>query len=342
MTKQIVGKSEVITIPEQIGDFVYERTLGSGSFSVVVRVRHRKTNELFAIKVISKKSLIENKIVVRFEREITVFSQLNHPNITKFISVISDDNLIYIVMEPCFRGDLHSYIAERGKIGESSARVFVIQIALALKYLHDKGIAHRDLKPENILLDDALNVKIADFGFANLVSTDNLMSTHCGSPIYTAPEIISQQSYDGRMADMWSLGVIIFILVTGKIPWEEQSNQTKLFYDIQTARFHIPEFVSPLCTNLINGLMIPQPSMRLNASHVLTHPWLAEAAHAHSFPVCVNHQKMLAESERAKSIVPKSIPIHGVPKGISSRCPLKQRSLILKQETPETNRNFSS
>lgn len=342
MTKQIVGKSEVITIPEQIGDFVYERTLGSGSFSVVVRVRHKKTNEFFAIKVVSRKSLIENKIVTRFERELTVFSQLNHPNIIKFYTVISDDNLIYIVMEPCFRGDLHSYIAERGKIGESSARVFVMQIALALKYLHDKGIAHRDLKPENLLLDDALNIKIADFGFANIVSNDTLMSTHCGSPIYTAPEIISQQSYDGRMADMWSLGVIIFVLVTGKIPWEEQYNQTRLFYDIQTARFHVPEFVSPLCTSLINGLMIPQPSMRLSSTHVLTHPWLSEAEHTHSFPVCLNHQKLIAESERARSMAPKSIPLNSCPKGISSRCQLKQRSLILKKEAPETNRNFST
>jgi serine/threonine protein kinase len=207
-------------------------------------------------------------------REITVFAKLSHPNILQFYEILSDDNLIYVVMEYCAHRTLQDLIVEYGGLGEPEAKGYIAQLASAIQYMHDKGVAHRDIKPENVLLDEKDCLKLADFGFSREAFSGELCATTVGSPIYAAPEIISLQKYDAQQADMWSLGVLIYVLVMGDAPWKDTSNLTSLFYQIQTGRYHVPQEMSSLFRSLIHSLMHPLPQMRLTASQVINHPWL--------------------------------------------------------------------
>jgi serine/threonine protein kinase len=271
-----------VEVPQHIGDYTLLKVIGSGSFAVVFAGVQNCTNSPIAAKVISKQYLIDHKDVTKFEREVTFFASVDHPNIVKFIEVLNDDNLIYIIMEFCNNGSLHTFILSRGAIPESAARKFVVQILEAIQYLHSRGIAHRDLKPENILIGADMLLKVADFGFA--ASADSLLKTQCGSPIFTAPEIISGRAYDGKCADMWSLGVIVYWIVTGKVPWTDIANQSNLFYEIQTAQFSIPDLVSQRCAAFISGLMNTAPVMRFTVDQALVHPWISQEPGAPAAP----------------------------------------------------------
>ena len=277
MCEALVGRSQRISVPCEFGGYRYQSTIGSGSFAIVVLVQRISDEQLFACKVISQQYLIEHKLVESFTREVDTFSQLDHPNIIKLVDFLSDEKQVYMVMEYCSRGDLRGFLLENGHLSEPQAKIVFRELISAVSYLHSKDIAHRDLKLENILLNESMHVKLADFGFSRKVDKDELMSTKCGSPVYTAPEIITQPQYDGRIADMWSLGVILYVLLVGKIPWDT-TNETQLFYQITTAKYHIPDFVSPLASRLIGELMAPQPEMRMTANEVLTHPWVASPA----------------------------------------------------------------
>lgn len=277
MTEFILGKGQHIKIPLDFGHYHYESTVGKGAFSVVVLVSRKSDGCKFACKVFSKNYLIEKKLVNQFKREVDVFSKLNNNNIIKMVDFLNDNELIYMIMEYCVNGDLHNLIAKKGALPEAQARFMFQSLLNAVSYLHSKNIAHRDLKPENILLDQRFIIKLTDFGFCRQTEDNQLFQTKCGSPVYTAPEIISQPLYDGKMSDMWSCGVILYVMMTGRIPWDATSEQ-QLYFQIQTARFHIPSSVSPSAANLISELMNPQPSLRMTAEAALSHPWFSESS----------------------------------------------------------------
>lgn len=272
MRKVIIGSTVCEDVPSSIGGYEIGCEIGRGAYSTIFRAVKNETT--FAVKVVSRKFLIEHGDVTKFEREVTVFSRLDHPNIIKFYEMLSDESLIYIVMEYCSCGTLETLITRGRALGEAEAKPVVRQICLALSHIHSLGIAHRDLKLENILVGDRGVVKLADFGFCRELTQGELMRTQCGSPLFAAPEIVCNKEYDGRKADMWSLGVCIYTLVLGCLPWRDTKNLSNLFYDIQTCRYHVPSHLSALFKNLIHVLMHPLPEMRLNSQQVLNHPWL--------------------------------------------------------------------
>lgn len=282
----------IFDLPPSIGKYKFVRVIGSGAHSIVTLAVNTEDNIKYAIKILSKAFLLDTQSVERFTREVTLISKIKHQNIVEFVEMLSDDNLIYLVMEYCSRGDLFKFMNEHSPLNETSARVIFQQIISGIDFLHTLGIVHRDIKPENILIDEALNVKICDFGFSRETVDNMLLNTRCGSPIYISPEILAGRQYDGKMSDMWALGVLLYVLTVGNIPWENINNETQLFYQIQTARYHIPETLSPGLQNIINGLMQPQPTLRFTCKEAMNHPWTRDNTKKYrSSSGCLNQTK---------------------------------------------------
>ena len=270
-----INDGEELKIPTRFGRYEYVKMIGSGAFSIVALVRHRGTLKLYACKICSRQILLENNSFDRFEQEVRTLQMLKHPNLVSLEDVVFDENLIYLIMEYCSNGELFKYIVDQGKMDENLARRIFIQVIKGLQYVHSKDIAHRDIKPENILLDDDLNAKIADFGLCHATSGKLLLKTPCGSPYYAPPEVIMNEEYDGKLSDIWSVGVVLFTMVTGSLPWRE-TNQTALFSQIGKAEYSVPRYVSKNCSDLIYSLMKLNPTERLTINEIMDHPWLKE------------------------------------------------------------------
>ena len=204
--------------PQNFGPYIMVKSIGEGTTGKVKLAIERATNKQYAIKVISK-SLFERKphLQVKIQREIALMRLVDHPHVLKLIDVLESPRNFYIVLEYASRGELFAYIVEHGSLPEAESVRLFRQLIYGLEFLHSLGICHRDLKPENILLDDNLNVKIADFGFARFVKA-NIAETSCGSPHYAAPEVIAGVPYDGKCADVWSCGVILYALLAVCFP----------------------------------------------------------------------------------------------------------------------------
>lgn len=278
----IIGDEYPIQIPVKFGRYDFVRTIGAGSFSVVALVTERGTNNQYACKICSRQLLIEKNIFDRFEREVRIMQTFRHPSLVSLLDVVFDANLIYLVMEYCFNGELFQVIADQRKLDENLARKMFNQIVDGIAYIHARDVAHRDLKPENILLDHEMNAKIADFGLCHSVDSKQLLKTPCGSPYYAPPEIICNQPYDGKRSDLWSLGVVLYTMVTGSLPWQD-SNQVQLYQQIIDARFTIPRTLSPTLRDLISRLMRADPNDRPTIEEVKTHPWLTEGQDEYGF-----------------------------------------------------------
>lgn len=263
-------------IPAVIGKYQIGHTLGKGAFSVVKMALSAETDQKFAIKILTKENVTTKEELERFEREVKVIIKMEHPGIIKIHDFIIDENYFYLVMDYCPGGTLLSKTENMlGQIIslEEIAKPIFKQLLETISYIHDSGIAHRDLKLENILLDDNGSIKIIDFGFSRFVGPGQMVVTPCGSPAFAAPEIVSGLEYDGMIADMWSVGVILFSLVTGELPWNS-TNQAQLFNQIRNAIFDIPDYVSPQCADLIKKFLVPEPMTRLTAKQAMSHPWL--------------------------------------------------------------------
>ncbi|KAH0789260.1 CAMK family protein kinase [Histomonas meleagridis] len=260
-------------LPPFIGKYNLGHTLGKGSFSLVKEGQDIETHNKYAVKIIPKANMNTQADIERFEREVRVVLNMDHPGIIKIYDFLVDSSFFYLIMELCKGDTLMNKISESSLISEESSKCIFKQILETVKYIHDQGIAHRDLKPENILMDPNGNIKIIDFGFSRFANPGQMCATPCGSPAYAAPEIIDGQSYDGRAADMWSCGVILYIMVTGELPWRG-SNQVIIFKQIKSGVFDIPEHVSMFCSDLITKLLNPDSASRLSAKEAMDHPWL--------------------------------------------------------------------
>jgi len=207
----------------------------------------------------------------RIEREIQYLQLLRHPHIIKLYTVITTQTDIIMVLE--YAGsELFNYIVDHGRMQEDKARQFFQQIVCAVEYCHRHKIVHRDLKPENLLLDEHLHVKIADFGLSNIMTDGNFLKTSCGSPNYAAPEVISGKLYAGPEVDVWSCGVILYVLLVGRLPFDDEYIPA-LFKKIAQGNYHVPHYLSPGANRLISKMLQVSPVKRITVEEIRLDPW---------------------------------------------------------------------
>lgn len=256
----------------RVGFYDIERTIGKGNFAVVKLGRHRITKSEVAIKIIDKTQLDEVNLI-KVYREVQILKMVNHPNIIKLYQVMETKNMLYLVSEYAPNGEIFDFIAQHGRLSERDARKKFWQIILAVEYCHSRHVVHRDLKAENLLLDANMNIKIADFGFGNFYKKDEHLSTWCGSPPYAAPEVFEGKKYLGPQIDIWSLGVVLYVLVCGALPFDGQNLQI-LRDRVLSGRFRIPFFMTTDCENLIRRMLVLDASKRLSISQIKKHKWM--------------------------------------------------------------------
>lgn len=259
--------------PLKIGTYKLGRTLGVGSFGKVKLGVHQPTGKHVAIKILSRDKLRAQQMEDKLRREVRILRSCTHRHIIRLYEVIETTTDIYVVTEYSPRGELSEYISERGKLTEPEARTFFQQLVSGVEYCHAHlMVAHRDLKPENLLLDEALNVKIADFGLSNNMLDGCFLKTSCGSPNYAAPEVINGNLYAGPEVDVWSCGVICYALLCGKLPFDEESI-AYLFKKIKGGLYILPSYLSDVSKDLISKMLITDPMKRITMAEIRRHPW---------------------------------------------------------------------
>ncbi|CAG5981198.1 unnamed protein product [Menidia menidia] len=251
--------------------YEFLETLGKGTYGKVKKAKER-SGRLVAVKSIRKEKIKDEQDLVHIRREIEIMSSLCHPHIITIYEVFENKDKIVIVMEYASRGDLYDYICDKRKISEKEARHFFRQIVSAVHYCHQNGIVHRDLKLENILLDGNGNVKIADFGLSNLYHSDEYLQTFCGSPLYASPEIVNGRPYRGPEVDTWSLGVLLYTLVHGTMPFDGHNHKI-LVQQISTGNYRKPSIPSDAC-GLIRWMLMVNPERRATIEEIAGHWWL--------------------------------------------------------------------
>uniref|UniRef100_A0A8D3DMM2 Serine/threonine-protein kinase BRSK2-like n=1 Tax=Scophthalmus maximus TaxID=52904 RepID=A0A8D3DMM2_SCOMX len=236
-----------------VGPYRLEKTLGKGQTGLVKLGIHCVTCQKVAVKIVNREKLSES-VLMKVEREIAILKLIEHPHVLKLHDVYENKKYLYLVLEHVSGGELFDYLVKKGRLTPKEARKFFRQIISALDFCHSHSICHRDLKPENLLLDEKNNIRIADFGMASLQVGESLLETSCGSPHYACPEVIRGEKYDGRKADAWSCGVILFALLVGALPFDDD-NLRNLLEKVKLGVFHMPHFIPPDCQNLLRGMI---------------------------------------------------------------------------------------
>ncbi|KAJ7292691.1 snf 1 [Mycena rebaudengoi] len=255
----------------QLGMYTVIDDIAEGTFGKVKMAIHTVTGHKVAMKFLSKAIIHRDRMKSRVRREFEYMRLLRHPHVIKLYEVISTATDIIFVLEYA-EGELFNYIVQHGRLTEDVARRFFQQIMAGIEYSHRLKIVHRDLKPENILLDEYLNVKIADFGLSNETIDGEFLGTSCGSPNYAAPEVIKGLKYSGPEIDVWSAGIILYVLLCGKLPFEDEVIGT-LFDKIINVRYELPMDLSPHARDLVRSILIADPTKRITVPHIMQHPF---------------------------------------------------------------------
>lgn len=266
----------------RIGKYQIIKTLGEGSFGKVKLAEHSTTGQRVALKIINRKTLAKSDMQGRVEREISYLRLLRHPHIIKLYDVIKSKDEIIMVIEYAGK-ELFDYIVQRGRMPEDEARRFFQQIIAAVEYCHRHKIVHRDLKPENLLLDDHLNVKIADFGLSNIMTDGNFLKTSCGSPNYAAPEVISGKLYAGPEVDVWSSGVILYVMLCGRLPFDDEFIPA-LFKKISNGVYTLPNYLSDGAKKILTKMLVVNPLNRVTIHEIMEDPWFKEGIEDYLLP----------------------------------------------------------
>ncbi|KAH8860264.1 Serine/threonine-protein kinase par-1 [Schistosoma japonicum] len=262
----------VIDDQPHVGKYRFIRTIGKGNFAKVKLASHVITGQQVAIKIIDKTQLSPSSRQKLF-REVRLMKLLDHPNIVKLFEIIDNDKILYLVMEYASGGEVFDYLVAHGRMKEKEARAKFRQIVSAVQYCHQKHIIHRDLKAENLLLDVDMNIKLADFGFSNEFSPGTKLDTFCGSPPYAAPELFQGKKYDGPEVDVWSLGVILYTLVSGSLPFDGQTLR-ELRERVLRGKYRIPFYMSTDCESLLKKMLVLNPSKRYTLEMVMKDRWM--------------------------------------------------------------------
>ncbi|XP_036819297.1 serine/threonine-protein kinase BRSK2 isoform X6 [Oncorhynchus mykiss] len=265
------GKDNSAHYMNYVGPYRLEKTLGKGQTGLVKLGIHCVTCQKVAIKIVNREKLSES-VLMKVEREIAILKLIEHPHVLKLHDVYENKKYLYLVLEHVSGGELFDYLVKKGRLTPKEARKFFRQIISALDFCHSHSICHRDLKPENLLLDEKNNIRIADFGMASLQVGDSLLETSCGSPHYACPEVIRGEKYDGRKADVWSCGVILFALLVGALPFDDD-NLRNLLEKVKLGVFHMPHFIPPDCQNLLRGMIEVDAAKRLTLEQIQKHNW---------------------------------------------------------------------
>lgn len=263
------------------GPYRLGRTIGQGEFGKVKLGYHLQSGQEIAIKLIKKESIAQPARRQKLVREINILQSVKHRHIVKLWEVLETDTYIGMVMEYASGGELFGHILARKHLKEPEAQKYFAQLIVGTSYLHKNGIVHRDLKLENLLLDKNRNIIITDFGFANLFNTgtDDLLSTSCGSPCYAAPELVVNDCYVGEAADIWSCGVILYAMLCGYLPYDddpanvEGDNINLLYRYILETKLRFPSHVSSLAKSLVNRILVTDPKLRAGMEEIMSHEY---------------------------------------------------------------------
>lgn len=260
-------------VKRKLGKYEVGRTIGEGTFAKVKFARNTETGENVAIKVLAKSTILKHRMVEQIKREISIMKIVRHPCIVRLHEVLASQTKIYIIQEFVTGGELFGKIVHLVRLSEDEARRYFQQLIDAIAHCHSKGVYHRDLKPENLLLDFQGNLKVSDFGLSALPQQGvELLYTTCGTPNYVAPEVLSSRGYDGAAADVWSCGIILYVLMAGYLPFDEADLPT-LYTKIKAAEFSCPLWFSPGATSLIRNIIDPNPQTRIKIEGIKRDPW---------------------------------------------------------------------
>ncbi|KAM0888234.1 hypothetical protein ACQ4PT_028557 [Festuca glaucescens] len=250
------------------------RQLGQGTFAKVYYARNLTNGQSVAIKMIDKEKVLRIGLMDQIKREISIMRIVRHPNVLQLFEVMATRSKIYFVLEYAKGGELFNKIA-KGKLSEEGARKYFHQLISAVDYCHSRGVYHRDLKPENLLMDEYETLRVSDFGLSALTESkwqDGLLHTACGTPAYVAPEVLSRKGYSGAKADVWSCGVILFVLAASYLPFHER-NLIEMYRKIAKAEYKCPRFFSAELKELLQGILDPDPNTRMSIARVKRSAW---------------------------------------------------------------------
>ncbi|XP_036090339.1 5'-AMP-activated protein kinase catalytic subunit alpha-2 isoform X1 [Rousettus aegyptiacus] len=288
----------------KIGHYVLGVTLGVGTFGKVKIGEHQLTGHKVAVKILNRQKIRSLDVVGKIKREIQNLKLFRHPHIIKLYQVISTPTDFFMVMEYVSGGELFDYICKHGRVEEMEARRLFQQILSAVDYCHRHMVVHRDLKPENVLLDAHMNAKIADFGLSNMMSDGEFLRTSCGSPNYAAPEVISGRLYAGPEVDIWSCGVILYALLCGTLPFDDEHVPT-LFKKIRGGVFYIPEYLNRSVATLLMHMLQVDPLKRATIKDIREHEWFKQDLPSYLFPEDPSYDANVIDDEAVKEVCEK-------------------------------------
>ena len=268
-----IEKEERLEYSKMIGNYILFDQIGMGTFSKVSKAVHILTEQIVAVKILEKEKIEDDIDVERIIREIEILKNISHPNIAQMYETYSTVHNIYLMMEYIEGGDLFDYINKNTFLPENKACYFFRQLIGVIEYLNNMGISHRDIKPENILLDkDKNNIKVIDFGLSNYCNKKILLHSSCGSPCYASPEMLSGEPYQGITTDLWSSGIVLYSMLVGSLPFDEQELQ-KLYEQIKFGKFFLPSTLSLEAIDFLKKLLVVNPKNRIGLNEIKKHPW---------------------------------------------------------------------
>ncbi|KAF5379064.1 hypothetical protein D9615_005946 [Tricholomella constricta] len=282
-----VGAFDLPTDPKSIGPWILGECVGKGASGRVKIAKHRLTGQLAAVKILPVAPLVSSRASLAtqqaksdkqrlgIDREITMMKLMNHPNIMRIYDVYEGDKELFLVLEYVEGGELFDFLVNRGRLPAAEALAYFKQIIYGLNYAHTFSIIHRDLKPENILIASISPplIKIADWGMAAFAHPSLQLETSCGSPHYASPEIVNGQTYKGNATDIWSCGVILYALLTGRLPFDDKNVRT-LLGKVKSGKYDMPTWIDPLAKDLLGRMLVVDVEKRIKVPEILSHPWL--------------------------------------------------------------------